>query len=128
MVAGLMAGVASCKKYEDGPLISLRSKKARVVNTWVIDKVINKGVDVTQNYPDDYTLDIKDDGTFSVLYNGVEYSGKWEFSEDKSSLNMTWDNSGLVSVWVIKRLKNKEFNYEETVQTEVIDFYMVQKP
>ena len=38
--------VSSCI-YEDGPKMSFRSKKARAVNTWVIDKAYGGGVDNT---------------------------------------------------------------------------------
>ena len=128
MVTGLMAGVVSCKKYEDGPLISFRSKKARLVNNWVIDKVYNKGVDVTAQYPKDSELDINDDQTYSVVSNGVTATGKWAFSDDKTQLYMTWDNSGMTDTLTITRLKNKEFNYKKNELKEVIEFYMVQKP
>lgn len=31
---------SGCKKYEEGPFISFRSKKERIANTWKMDKVI----------------------------------------------------------------------------------------
>ena len=40
--------LAGCK-YEDGPAISLRSKKARAANTWQIDKAFENGVDRNAN-------------------------------------------------------------------------------
>ena len=40
----------SCKKYEDGPTVSLRTKKARVVNKWKVDSYYINGVDKTTDY------------------------------------------------------------------------------
>ncbi len=128
MVLALSAGLNSCKKYDDGPLISFRSKKARVINDWVIDKVMSKGVDVTSNYPEDYMLSIKEDGSFTLTSNGLSFDGKWKFSDDKTQLIITPDVTGIDEIYLIKRLKNKEFTYDQTVNKETSTFYMVQKP
>jgi len=60
LVSSLILSTA-CQKYEEGPIFSLRSKKARVANTWEIDKATEDGKDVTANY-DQYELKFKVDG------------------------------------------------------------------
>jgi hypothetical protein len=109
----------ACKKYEDGPTISLRTKSSRVVNTWSIDKVYNDGVDITTAYlsfQQDYKIEFKDDGTFvqSWLQGGVNvsYTGDWEFNSDKTGLKIT--ENGVSSEWTILRLKNDELWVKET--------------
>src|SRR5688572_24864194 len=43
----------SCKKYEDGPAFSLRSKKSRVAAEWNVKKYTYGGVDVLTEKNDD---------------------------------------------------------------------------
>lgn len=124
----LMVSVNSCKKYEDGPLLSLRSKTARIVNEWVIDKVMTNGVDVTANYPDDYLLTINDDLTYTMLGNAVTQEGTWAFDEKKESIIFTLTSSGMDYLYTIKRLKNKELTLVQDINSEVYTYYYVQKP
>jgi hypothetical protein len=128
MAVVLAAGFNSCKKYEDGPMLSFRSKKARLVNVWVIEKVMSDGVDVTSNYPEDYTLEFKDDETFLLTTNNLEFDGSWKFSDDKTNVLLTPTKTGIEEKYFIKKLKNKEFTYDYTSGTKVSTFYMVQKP
>lgn len=124
----LIVSVNSCKKYEDGPLLSLRSKTARIVNEWVIDKVMTNGVDVTANYPDDYLLTINDDLTYTMLGNAVTQEGTWAFDEKKESIIFTLTSSGMDYLYTIKRLKNKELTLVQDINSEVYTYYYVQKP
>ena len=107
-----------CKKYEEGPMISLRSKTERVANTWKVEKYIKNGVDETAdrnskkiNYIETFTKD----GVWSYSYtadNG-DYKadvGKWEF--DKNSKKKEIDRNAGGSTWEelhILKLKEKEF-------------------
>jgi len=124
----LMAGANSCKKYDDGPLLSFRSKTARIVNQWVIDKVMSKGVDATKNYPKDYLLSINKDMTYSLVSNGITQEGTWAFDDKKETFSLTLSTTGIAIVYIIKRLKNKELTFDEVVNTETYTFYLVQKP
>jgi hypothetical protein len=42
--------LSACKKYPEGPLISFRSAKNRVVGTWNVDKFYINSVDSTDEY------------------------------------------------------------------------------
>ncbi|OIO99729.1 MAG: hypothetical protein AUJ98_10335 [Bacteroidetes bacterium CG2_30_33_31] len=128
IILSMVIGINSCKKYPDGPLLSLRSKTARMVNEWVIDKVMSKGVDVTDQYPKDYLLSLKKDDTYSKTDNAIVSDGKWVFLDKKSQLQLTETKSGTQYVFTILRLKNKELTLEQVVNTETITFYMVVKP
>jgi hypothetical protein len=109
---------ASCGKYEDGPNFSLRSKKARLVNTWVIDKAFRDGVDFTEEFKQDnpnYQLEIRKDNTItSSIFNDMtgekeESKGKWEFSKDKEKVKFTDDATGQEWSEEILRLTNNEY-------------------
>jgi len=66
--AGLLTfGVESCKKYPEGPTISLRTRKERVANTWKVDNYKVYGTDLTSLFAD-YTETYTKDGNYS--YNG----------------------------------------------------------
>ena len=42
--------IYSCGKYDDGPKLSLASKKGRFAGTWKVDKYLRDGVDKTSDY------------------------------------------------------------------------------
>jgi hypothetical protein len=75
----LIFTIQSCKKYEDGPRLSLLTRKQRLRNTWVVDKYIENGIDRTQDFKDSvqsYTESYKLGGVQGI----VEASGTFEFS------------------------------------------------
>lgn len=89
-----------CKKYPEGPALSLRSKKERVANTWKLDALISGGVDSAMYFNaffNDYTLTLSKSGSYTIFYNQVRYfgpdpvteSGDWSFSSDKEDLQIT---------------------------------------
>ena len=105
----------SCKKYEDGPSLSLRSKKARIANTWQIESATDNGNDVSADY-DDYTLELTKSGgaTLSVNYvfGGSNFqistSGTWDLINDKEDLRLDFDEDDSDVTYRILRLKEKE--------------------
>ena len=122
MLVAVVFSNQSCKKYEDGPAVSLRSKKARVVNEWVVKKIYENGSE------QDMTgltlwLDFNDDwtGRSYVKYslNGDSESEDeqfdWEFNSDKTKVIIDYkdkdiDNDELV----ILKLYEDEFWFKET--------------
>ena len=114
MAAALVTVVnfSSCKKYEDGPALSLRTKKSRLTGEWEVVRIGN------QAFPyDGYTLEMEfdKDGDMEFKYSYASYSysyqGDWEFSGDKEELEITFDNQ--VTDFEILRLTNKELWLEE---------------
>jgi hypothetical protein len=115
--------LASCGKYEDGPGLSLRSKKARVVGEWTIESAIQAGVDITSNITSGGTIDVAfdKDGVYTYTYNYTVFgqnvngsvSGTWDFSDDKTSLVVT-NGSGNSESSKILRLTNKELWLEQS--------------
>jgi hypothetical protein len=113
-----------CKKYEDGPALSLRTKKARVSNTWRIEQVFETAsggskVDKTDDYRTyyvNYVMNITKEGNYTISYRPLNISdyneaGAWEFGADKNNLifiNSNGNSSTIGNVWEIHRLKEKE--------------------
>ncbi len=120
-LALIVVTISGCKKYDEGPAISLLSKKARVDNTWKIEKYYENGVDLTAAVlaADDITVDLNKDGTVTWTEidtqsgNGSTKTGTWEFTNEKESIlvnisgDVSFSGSGS-DVWNILKLKNKE--------------------
>lgn len=132
ILSGLMLSFFSCKKYDEGPALSLLSKKQRLDGIWSLVQVINNGVDVTSLYPEDHSYVIDKNGSFKKISNGVETTGTWEFNSDKTEILLTIDNSPDADVHKVLRLTNKHLWWKRTLQlgaqTDIIEeHYEVKK-
>jgi len=113
------AMTGGCNKYEDGPAISLRSKKKRIANTWRIEKYYVNDVEQTTAVAllGDYTVTFTKDGNYSFNTTFIDGSGTREFINDKEGIRIIVPNnlSGQdVNDFTILRLKEKEFWYYYT--------------
>ena len=78
----------ACKKYEEGPVVSVRTKKERMVNDWQVDEAKAKdGSDRSSNY-DGQVWEFTDDHEFVVELDSSQgsISGKWHFQNDREEL------------------------------------------
>ncbi len=113
----------SCGKYEEGPSLSCRSKKARLVNEWKIDKYYENAIDITAtftSYEPNLLMNIKEDGTIVNTYSDpsgvpVSWASTWEFNSDKSGVVIT--TGGVSSTFDILRLKNDELWLKQSIST-----------
>jgi hypothetical protein len=111
---------SSCKKYEEGPIVSVRSKEERVANTWVIEKAYDNGNDVTSDY-DQYDLMMDKDQNAKLTSNyksgNVTFSfsteGVWSFENNKNDLRLDFDDDDADRVYEILRLKEEELWLKE---------------
>lgn len=118
LFATMLVFGTSCSKYENGPKLSLRSKKARVTNTWELTEWIDGSINISENTAG-ITMTIDKDGSYSI---GGENSGgaveskkgKWEFSSDKTLLILTLDGQRAADKWIITKLKNDELWLEKS--------------
>ena len=113
---------SGCGKYEDGPSISLLTKKARVAGTWGVEKYMVNGVDQTAAWRQVYSsenLIFDKAGTYSATYNTIlgpfTDTGTWAFINDKANLQLISSSANSVAdVWEIIRLTNSELWVRET--------------
>lgn len=104
-----------CKKYDDGPGISLVPRTERVANTWVIERATADGDDVTSSY-DQYVLSLTTDGaaTLDAEYTvfGVDVStettGTWAFANDQEQLVLDFEEDLADGTYIINRLTQTE--------------------
>ena len=113
---------SGCGKYEDGPSISLLTKKARVAGTWGVEKYMVNGVDQTAAWRQVYSsenLIFDKAGTYSATYNTIlgpfTDAGTWAFINDNANLQLISSSANSVAdVWEIIRLTNSELWVRET--------------
>ncbi|MFZ1686791.1 MAG: DUF5004 domain-containing protein [Flavobacteriales bacterium] len=113
----LLAGSAltGCKKYDDGPAFSLRSREERVANTWRIDRAMSGSDDVTSAFSQ-YELRLtKDhDASLTATYTlfGTDFSftssGTWSFENKDEDLRLDLEDDDADETYQILRLKETE--------------------
>lgn len=105
IAAGTFTG---CKKYEEGPSLSLRSKKARVANEWRVEYAydLEDGEINTSDFTGETWEFTKKGEWIEREYGVIEKSGTWEFISDKESIKITKPNN--VDYYNILKLKENE--------------------
>lgn len=124
LVILLVVGLNSCKKYEDGPTLSFRSKAARLVGEWKLQKATNEGLDVTDQFQEYYVTFDKNE-TFTYKRKLFTETGKWAFDSKKENVVLTVDGASTSESYKIIQLKNKELTLEQSVGTQVTRYYYV---
>lgn len=124
IVFGMISSFSSCKKYEDGPSLSVASKKGRVANNWKMEAEYKNGVQQQLDADDlAYRIEFSKDGAvtekFTDTGTGVvsSYTGTWDFSSDKETLTttITYGPGDIdVETYKILRLKSNELWLEQT--------------
>ncbi|MGL5888752.1 MAG: lipocalin family protein [Bacteroidia bacterium] len=142
-IVALLVGsvsVTGCGKYEEGPSLSLRTKKARIVGQWEVEKVMENGVDVTSDYRAvvaSETIEFKKDETFTAsttltsLFGGAtdSQSGTWAFAEDKEKVSSSVTENSVTTTTTVEilRLTNKEFWTKEVDGSDTYEYHYKSK-
>ena len=104
----ILVVASGCRKYNEGPGLSLRSKTARVSNEWKVESAYDykDSVTVTQDYMGE-TWEFTKDGEFMERDNGtIEKNGTWNFTPEKDSLQVKVITD--IDSYYILRLKENE--------------------
>lgn len=124
----LLSVMVGCKKYEDGPTISFRSKTQRVINTWKAKYVFMDEVDATAAF-NNWVLDLTEDGrmtsTDSVLDTIAVQEGFWELVNDKEEIRFIYTDPPVNpdrKFCEILRLKEDELWFREVTDTITWEF------
>jgi len=124
---GLSLAFTGCKKYEEGPMFSLASKKARVVNIWKVEKVIENGQVVTSLMLLTSSWEFKEDNTFVITNGTFTDTGTWDFDSKKENLLFTITGSSTVEEVEILKLKSDEFWFKIADGTDTEEYHLVTK-
>ena len=129
----------SCGKYEDGPKISFVSKKARIDNTWAIEKKFMGSTDITGSYRqtiESESYKMEKNGkynwseTTTPAYGSqtTTDSGTWELINGDKDLRKLSDANGAVAdTFRIVRLKRNEMWLRQTYGTLTIEIQLTKK-
>jgi len=110
-----------CRKYSDGPTISLLTKKNRLCNDWILNFAQKNGNDITDK-EETVKLVIEKDGTYSMSrvinalgqFQGTFSNGKWLFDEAKTKLVLYENGSeDPTNTFTIRELRSKSLTIEE---------------
>ena len=132
IACGLVLCLSSCK-YEEGPALSLRSKKARAANTWLLDKAFENGIDKTEDYKKafvNYKMVMEKSLSYKLSYrpfniNNYEETGTWEFVENKNAISFKpTANKSSGESWKILRLKEHEAWVLQTIDGKEVELRM----
>lgn len=121
----LVLNMQSCKKYSEGPFLSLNSRTERVANTWKVDNYKYNGNDYTSlvtNYTETFTKD----GNYSYNWGSVSGNGTWAFQNNDYEIKITGiDNQSTVTLFILK-LEEKQFWYYYMDGTDKKEYHMIQ--
>lgn len=108
---------SGCKKYDDGPTISLRSKKNRLAGKWVTHMWLYNKYEQIYMLDTMRTAEFTKDGKYyyheynQFTHKATNLEGTWEFRQEKEQLFLTLPGStdtNMYQLWDILRLKNDE--------------------
>jgi hypothetical protein len=110
--------IGSACKYEEGPALSLRTKKARLVGEWKVDKMFDKNGEEVEPSELDMAAsqEFTKDNDYILRVEGDTFiEGEWEFSDDKESVILKFEFFGQSQSQKIRilRLKNNELWLED---------------
>lgn len=109
----LVVVLASCSKYEEGPNVSLKTKKERITNKWKLRSAwVNGHYALDQVY--DHIYEITKEGNITLInFDQQIHHGSWEFTDEKQNLLLRLyfretDEVIETKEWEILRLKSEE--------------------
>ena len=109
---------SSCKKYDDGPVVSLLTKTARLTGEWDVEEIDGEYLTDVSAF---ITFEKNGDFELSVQFNDYYYDdyierGYWEWESGKESVDVTVD--GERQEYKILRLTNDELWFEDEEREE----------
>lgn len=116
--------IQSCKKYPEGPSISLRSRTARVSNTWRIENYRVNGNDFT-SFISGYTETFTKDGGYYYSWGNFEGSGRWFFQNNDREIRVEGISHKSSETLYILKLEENEFWYYYMDGNDRNEFHLV---
>lgn len=102
----LLGFAAGCKKYKDGPTVSLIPRNERVEGKWKATKVLFNDIDSTTAYKQ-YIWEFTRHGSVILQIGTSKQTGIWTTVTGDKDLALDYDD-GTREIYTILRLKRKE--------------------
>ena len=129
----LFAIAGGCRKYEDGPTISFRSKTNRLFGYWTMEKWIQNHAESTGQLKFKHQFGFAKDGTYYYSFTDtisgttINFTGTWEFRHQKEQLVLGLEdplNGMEYQVWDIRRLTSRELWLETVSPGEFVEWHL----
>ena len=106
----IIIALPGCKKYPDGPTLSLRSRAERVANTWKVENYKINGNDMT-SLVSGYTETFTKKGNYNYNWGIFKGSGNWDFQNKDTEIKLTGNDDQSNRTLFILKLEEKSFWY-----------------
>jgi hypothetical protein len=123
----------SCQKGEDDPVVSLKTRKDRFTNTWVLTKYEKNGVnqDISGST---YTYIVYNNGKLTETIEGAVFGfpvrtvrdGTWDFINDEEDVRITIE--GTATTYNVQRLATTELWLKKLENGNTHMYYFEVKP
>lgn len=113
-----------CKKYPEGPAVSLTSKTERVANTWRVDYYLINGKDYTSSVTN-YTETFTKNGNYYYSAGSVTGSGNWNFQNNENEIRINGISHMSSETLFILKLKENDFWYYYVDGNDRIEFHLI---
>jgi hypothetical protein len=122
----------SCKKGEDDPVVSLRTRKDRFTNTWLLTRYEKNGANQDISGAT-YTYDVFNSGSLTRTVEGGVFgfptrtvsNGTWEFINDEEDVRITIEGSSVI--YNVQRLASNELWLKRTDGNDVHVYFFESK-
>lgn len=110
-LATIALSIASCKKYDEGPMVSIWPRKERIANKWQFTAVTINSKDTTRIF-NDHVVEYTDKGTAIYQIGNKKYFGNWQLNNGGTDLDVSYDSLGRMSYRILM-LKEKMLKYRD---------------
>lgn len=122
--------LGACKKYDEGPTFSLRTKEERISNTWRFGLAFRNGKNITDLYSK-YELQLLKGGETKLImhYTSLNFNrshetrGRWDLTNSKRDLKLDFEDDNADNTYIIKKLKEKELWLID--EDENVEFHLI---
>lgn len=122
----IIALISSCKKYPEGPGLTIRTNTHRLVNVWKVEKVLLNNSDVTSSFTSiNYTETYDKDGNYSFNSTIGNGSGRWVFENNDTQIKRNGVSNQSSATLTILRLKEKSFWYTMVDGSDTYEFHFI---
>jgi len=126
LAAIVITGVSGCKKYPEGPMMSLKSRTERVANNWKVDNCQLNGNDHT-SFVSGYTESYTTDGDYSFNWGAFSGTGTWSFQNNDNEIRVIGvDNQSSQTLYILK-LEEKQFWYYIMNGNDKTEYHMIEQ-
>ncbi len=122
----------SCKKYPEGPTVSLRYRSERLSNIWKLASYLQAGTDKTTDYEAthrNYIWRFGQGGSYEFygVLNGKNSSeaGEWKFANNDKDILLIPQASTDTIIYSIRMLKEKELRLTHDAGSFIEEWQLV---